>query len=195
MATILRTATPEDGALLARIYEYYVRETTITFEYDPPCEEEFSRRIAHKLKRYPYIVAEVDGRVAGYAYASSFRERAAYDWDTELSVYVDREYRHLGIGKRLYSALIELLEKQGFVNLYAWITAPNPESISFHERMGFGHICDIPAIGYKHGAWRGICWYGLCLGGGEPRKIIKFPNLDGETVAEVLKRHSENFGI
>jgi phosphinothricin acetyltransferase len=122
----LRIATPHDGAALAKIYEYFVDNTTITFEYAPPSEEEFSERIAHKLEKYPYIVAEENGIPIGYAYAAEFRERAAYNWDTELSVYVAPHKHRAGVGKRLYSALTEILREQNFVNLYAWITTPNP---------------------------------------------------------------------
>ena len=179
-----------DGTALAGIYEYYVRETTVTFEYIPPSGEEFSARIADKLSKYPYIVAEEGGRAVGYAYASSFRERAAYNWDAELSVYVERDSRRSGIGYKLYSALVELLEMQNFVNLYAWITAPNPESITFHEKMGFHFVCRIPSIGYKQRAWHDIVWYQLRIGElGEPRKIIEFPLLDPKAVAEILENH------
>ena len=185
----LRVAVPDDGEALAKIYEYYVTDTTITFEYIPPDGKEFSRRIADKLTRYPYLVAEEDGVPVGYAYASGFRERAAYDWDTELSVYVARDSRHKGVGSRLYTALIEILKLQNFTNLYAWITAPNPESEALHTRLGFEKLCRVSDIGYKHGAWRDIMWYRLCLPSGEaPREIIPFSELDAARVEEIIKK-------
>ena len=120
--------------------------------------------------------------------ASSFRERAAYGWDAELSVYVECGRRGERIGNRLYSALIEILKLQNFVNLYAWITSPNPESISFHEKMGFRFLCNIPSIGYKRGEWHDIVWYQLKLSeNGEPKEITEFPRLDPQAVAEILE--------
>lgn len=186
----LRIATPDDGAALAEIYRYYVTDTTITFEYEPPSGEEFSARIADKLTKYPYLVAEEDGVPVGYAYASYFRERAAYGWDAELSVYVGREKRHSGVGGRLYSALIEILKLQNFINLYAWITTPNPASFAFHEKIGFEQFCVIPAVGYKHGEWHDVAWYQLRIANsGTPKEIIPFPALNGEKVRNILENH------
>ena len=181
----LRIATPEDGAALAEIYGYYVKNTAISFEYEAPDKDEFSRRIEHKLEKYPYIVAEIDGRPVGYAYASEFRERAAYDWDAELSVYVDKDERYNGVGQMLYTALIELLKAQNFVNLYAWITTPNPTSEKFHEKIGFSKLCEIPKVGYKNERWYGITWYCLSLSDGAPKPIIPFPNLDRSHLTEL----------
>ena len=187
----LRIATPDDGAALAKIYEYFVDNTTITFEYAPPSEEEFSERIAHKLEKYPYIVAEENGIPIGYAYAAEFRERAAYNWDTELSVYVTLGKHRAGVGKRLYSALTEILREQNFVNLYAWITTPNPESISFHEKMGFEKVCEIPATGYKQGQWCGIAWYQKRITEtSAPKEIIPFPTLDKRKIEKILDSHN-----
>ena len=183
----LRIATPHDGAALADIYRYYVTDTAVSFEYQAPDAAEFSSRISHKLEKYPYIVAEQDGKPIGYAYASEFRERAAYAWDAELSVYVARGAHRLGVGQLLYSALINILHKQNFVNLYAWITTPNPASEAFHKSMGFEKICEIPATGYKMGEWHGISWYALRIDEcREPKPIIPFTELDAETVEKAL---------
>ena len=188
----LRIATPNDGAALADIYRYYVTDTTVSFEYEAPSAEEFSQRIAHKLEKHPYIVAELDGKPIGYAYASDFRERAAYAWDTELSVYVAREMQHAGVGKLLYSALIRILRAQNFVNLYAWITKPNPSSEAFHVNMGFEKICDIPVTGYKMGKWHGISWYQMCIGDySNPKPIIPFPMLDKGEVERLINGTSD----
>ena len=97
----LRKATPEDGAALAAIYKHYVENTAVTFEYIAPTGEDFAGRIAHKTEKYPFLIAEEDGKPIGYAYASEYRERAAYSWDVETSVYVDLQHQGLGIGKRL----------------------------------------------------------------------------------------------
>lgn len=182
----LRLASPSDGEALARIYAYYVEETGVSFEYDAPSGEEFSRRIAHKMKKYPYIVAERDGRPIGYAYASEFRERAAYGWDAELSVYLDRCERRNGVGRMLYTALTELLKRQNFVNLYAIITLPHDESEAFHSKMGFEKLCEVDRVGYKKGKWYGLTWYRLVLCEGEPKPIIPFPALDAKVIGEIL---------
>lgn len=183
----LRIATPCDGAALADIYRYYVTDTSVSFEYEAPTAEEFSERIAHKLEKYPYIVAEQDGKPIGYAYASEFRERAAYGWDAELSVYVSGEKHHAGVGRALYSALIKMLKAQNFVNLYAWITTPNPISEVFHKSMGFEKLCEIPQTGFKMGKWYGITWYRMQVSdNGTPKPIIPFPTLDSDTVDKAL---------
>ena len=187
----LRTATPKDGAALAEIYAYYVKNTAISFEYEAPDQDEFSSRIEHKLEKYPYLVAEIDGKAVGYAYASEFRERAAYGWDAELSVYVQKDARYGGVGQLLYTALIGLLKAQNFVNLYAWITTPNPVSERFHEKMGFMKLCEIPKAGYKNQNWYGITWYSLSLCGGKPKPIIPFPDLGSEAIEGIISDASK----
>ena len=183
----LRIATPNDGAELSNIYAYYVTDTSVSFEYEAPSAEEFSQRIAHKLEKYPYLVAELDGKPVGYAYASEFRERAAYGWDTELSVYVSREAHHNGVGRMLYTALIKILKAQNFVNLYAWITTPNPTSEAFHISMGFEKLCEIPQTGFKMGKWYGITWYRMQVADNDtPKPIIPFPTLDSDIVKNAL---------
>ena len=108
----IRTASPDDAAALLAIYAPYVRETAITFEYDVPSTEEFVRRITHTLEKYPYLVAEKDHSILGYAYAGPFHERAAYDWAVETSIYVDRNQKHSGIGRLLYDTLENVLKNQ-----------------------------------------------------------------------------------
>lgn len=122
---IIREATVEDAAAIRSVYAPYVESTVITFEYQVPSVEEFRRRIAHTRERYPYFVAEEDGRVLGYAYAGSFVGRPAYDWSAELSIYVDRHLRKKGLGKKLYGALLEALKKNG-----------NPGCVRLHRVSG-----------------------------------------------------------
>lgn len=107
----IRIATPEDAARLVAIYAPYVENTSITFEYIAPSAEEFADRIRHTLTRYPYLVAELDGEPAGYAYASAFKSRAAYDWSVETSIYVSRDLRSSGVGSLLYEKLEECLDR------------------------------------------------------------------------------------
>lgn len=187
----LRAATPGDASALAEIYRYYVDHTQITFEYSAPDALEFAERIAHKLEKYPYIVAEEDGKTIGYAYASELRERDAYRWDAELSVYVQIDRRSRGVGKRLYTALIELLRLQNFVTVYGCITDPNKPSTSLHEKMGFCYAGRFTATGYKNGEWLDVLWYEKRISDRkEPLPVIPFPSLDADAVQKVLRENS-----
>ena len=123
-ALLLRAAAPEDAAALLAIYAPYVTDTAITFEYDVPSEAEFAERIRRTLERYPYLVAERGGVCVGYAYAGAFKERAAYAWGVETSIYVRRTERRTGVGGKLYAALEEILRMQNVLNLNACIAVP-----------------------------------------------------------------------
>lgn len=124
----IRLATPQDAEELLEIYRYYVEHTAITFEYETPSITEFRQRIKQTLKRYPYLAAvDGHGKIVGYAYASSFKNRAAYDWSVETTIYVDKDVKRQGIGKKLYEALEEILRKQHVINLDACITDPEIE--------------------------------------------------------------------
>lgn len=154
----IRVATPADAMALAAIYTPYVQETTITFDYDVPSEADFVQRIEETIRTYPYYVAEENGVILGYAYAHSYKERAAYDWAVEVSVYVDREKRGNGAGKRLYQALEEALAKQNVAILTACITGGNQGSIDFHKRLGYQEVAKFPRIGYKFDQWLDVIW-------------------------------------
>ena len=140
----IRTAVRQDAEALLQIYAPYVKNTAITFEYDVPSVEEFAGRISKVLQKYPYLVAEVNGEPVGYAYAGPFKERAAYDWAVETTVYVRENMKKSGIGRALYTALEKALSAQGILNLNACIAFPETEdeylttdSVKFHEKMGF----------------------------------------------------------
>lgn len=130
----IRLENKNDAAALIAIYAPYVEKTAITFEYDVPSVEEFSGRIEKTLERYPYLLAEEEGVILGYAYASTYYGREAYNWAIELSVYVADENCGRGIGKQFYDKLEEILEQQGFVHFLACIALPNDASISFHKK-------------------------------------------------------------
>lgn len=186
----LRKAKIEDGVALASIYKYYVENTAITFEYIAPNGDEFSERIAHKTEKYPFIIAEENGKPIGYAYASEYRERAAYSWDVETSVYVDTQHQGHGIGKRLYSALEELLKLQNVVNMYACITYPNQHSVAMHEAFGFEYIGRFHSAGYKFGKWRDVSWFGKQITHpAEPLPVVPYPALDKEAIDSILKNN------
>lgn len=154
----IRVATPADASALVAIYAPYVKETTITFDYDVPSEEDFAQRIEELTAAYPYLVAEDNGTILGYAYAHAYKERAAYDWAVEVSVYVDREKRGNGAGKYLYQALEETLKKQNVAILTACITGGNQNSIHFHEKLGYQAVANFPKIGYKFEQWLDVIW-------------------------------------
>ncbi|SEM05294.1 GNAT family N-acetyltransferase [Haloferax larsenii] len=158
MAVLLRAATESDLPAIRDIYAPFVDETAITFAYDSPTDEGLRTKLRQKT-HHPWLVCELDGRVVGYAYAGPVRERDAYQWAVEASVYVDPEYQRRGIARGLYAALFEILERQGYVTTYAVITTPNPASIAFHESMGFERVGRFDAVGYKHGTWHDVEWW------------------------------------
>ena len=121
----IRVANLSDAEVLRNIYAPYVEETAITFEYEVPTIEEFTRRVKKVLERYPYLVAVSENEIVGYAYASPLKERKAYDWAVELSIYVKQDCRGKGVGRKLYNKLEEILKQQNILNLYACIAYPN----------------------------------------------------------------------
>jgi len=197
----IRTATPDDAAALLRIYEYYVTDTAITFEYDVPSEEEFRGRIEKILKKYPYIVAvekccdESSGhctgedgslsagdagkvtakgdteKILGYAYAGVFKDREAYQYSVETTIYIDKDLRRGGIGRMLYEELENRLKAQGILNLNACIGYPEEEdehltfdSVKFHERLGYSMVGEFHKCGYKFGRWYNMVWMEKLIG-------------------------------
>lgn len=148
-----RLAEPGDAAQIAAIYAPYVLHTNITYEYEVPSEAEFRRRIENIMQKYPYIVAIEGKEIIGYAYASTFRSRAAYDWDAEMSIYMKEGRQGCGIGSRLYDILENMLKAQHITNAIASITYPNPHSIAFHEKRGYKTVAHFTKCGYKAGSW------------------------------------------
>ena len=164
----VRLATPTDGAACAAIYGPYVAETAISFELAPPTADEMAARIEKVTAHWPWLVVEVDGIVRAYAYATRHRERPAYDWTAETTVYVDRDFRARGLGRIAMRALIAVARLQGFHLLVAGITAPNPGSFRLHESLGFERIGEFEAIGWKFDGWHGVEFWGLELGPRDP---------------------------
>jgi L-amino acid N-acyltransferase YncA len=154
----VRDATPEDGAACAAIYAPYVTGTAITFEYEPPTPAEMADRIAQAQKSHAWLVAEDGGRVVGYAYAGRYKERAAYRWACEVSVYLEQGRRRSGAGRALYEALFERLVARGFRTAVAGMTLPNPASEGLHRSLGFEPVGVYRDIGWKHGAWHDVAW-------------------------------------
>ncbi|HFI0684202.1 TPA: N-acetyltransferase family protein [Streptococcus suis] len=154
----IRNAQFEDAENLVAIYAPYVEKTAITFETQVPTVEDFENRIKKTMKKFPYLVAIEEGQIVGYAYASTYYARAAYDWTVELSVYVQKEARGKGVGTLLYTALEEELTARGFKNFLACIALPNPASIALHEKRGYEQVAHFKKIGYKFGTWHDIVW-------------------------------------
>ncbi len=159
----LRPALISDAAELLRIYEPYILHTAITFEYSIPSLVDYTLRIEKILNRYPFFVYEVAGRVVAYAYAHQFRERAAYDWDIETSIYVSEEFQQMGIATMLYAKLLEACKEAGYHNAYAGITLPNEKSVNFHSKLGFTNIGTFKNAGFKQGKWYGVLFMELNL--------------------------------
>lgn len=154
----IRNAQVEDAANLVAIYAPYVEKTAITFETQVPAVEDFANRIEKTLKKFPYLVAVEEGQIVGYAYASTYYARAAYDWTVEMSVYVQKEARGKGIGTLLYNALEKELTARGFKNFLACIALPNLASIALHEKRGYQQVAHFKKVGYKFGTWHDIVW-------------------------------------
>ncbi len=153
MSERIRLAIQEDAAAILSIYEPYIENTAITFETEKVSVEDFKGRMAKIQVQFPWLVYEVDGRVAGYAYASYYRERAAYAWDCECSVYISGEAHRKGIATKLYEELFARLREQGYRNVYAFITYPHDSSVELHRKFGFREVGIFYKTGYKLGTW------------------------------------------
>jgi phosphinothricin acetyltransferase len=178
---IVRVATPEDAEACRAIYAPVVVDTAISFETEPPDAAEMAARIARTLQTHPWLVAEADGEVLGYAYASPHRDRAAYRWSVDVTAYVAEAARSRGVGRALYKRLIRVLRLQGFAAAFGGITLPNPASVALHEAVGFKPVGVYPHVGYKHGRWRDTGWWGLVLdpSEAEPQEPTPFAALIG----------------
>lgn len=154
----IRFAREQDLPRILAIYAPYVENTAVSFEYTVPTMEAFTARFRAITAQYPWLVWEEDGLVLGYAYGSAPFERAAFSWCCESSIYLDPVCHGKGIGRKLQTALEELMRLQGYQLLYALVTTDNPASIAFHKALGFSHLADFPGCGWKLGAWHGIVW-------------------------------------
>jgi phosphinothricin acetyltransferase len=169
----VRDATGDDAEACAAIYAPYVTDTVITFEYEPPSAEEMARRIAASQRAHAWLVLEEDGRVVGYAYAGPFKERAAYRWSAEVSIYLEPGRRRSGSGRLLYEALFARLAERGYRTLVAVMTLPNEASEGLHRALGFEPVGTLRGVGWKHGQWRDVAWAQrrLAPGDGPPPEL------------------------
>ena len=162
---IIRPVTPDDAQALSGIYGYYVENTAVSFEYDPPTADEFRGRITHTLENYPYLAAVSGERIIGYAYAREFVGRAACSHCVEVSVYISHDSRRSGAGRALYEEMERLLRDRGILNVYASIAYADEEdaflthdSPAFHKRMGYREVARFHRCGFKFGNWYDLIW-------------------------------------
>lgn len=190
----IRTASPEDAGKLLEIYGPYIRNTAITFEYQVPEEAEFRARVARTLKNYPYLVAERDGQILGYAYTGAFVGRAACSWAAEVSIYLREDCRHMGVGKMLYHRVEEISRAQNIINLNASIACCDTEdayltrnSLEFHLHMGYRLVGRFHQCGYKFGRWYDLAWVEKFLAPhDDPAPFVPFPQLDPRILQEIF---------
>jgi phosphinothricin acetyltransferase len=159
----IRHAARADAEAIAAIYRPAVVGSAISFETDAPGADEMERRVTTTFLRAPWLVCTLDDVVAGYVYAAPHHERAAYQWSTNVAVYVRADQHRRGIGRALYTSLFALLRLQGYCAAHACITLPNPASVGLHEALGFRPVALYPAVGFKAGAWRDVGYWQLPL--------------------------------
>ncbi|MHB1278435.1 MAG: GNAT family N-acetyltransferase [Bacteroidia bacterium] len=178
-----------DYAACLDIYAPYIRDTVITFEYEVPTMEEFSERIRSITQKYPWLVCRYEGKVVGYAYASSYRDRIAYQWSVESAIYIHPDFHRKGIARRLYETLLAILRLQGFLTVYAIVGYPNEQSVGFHESMGFEAFALFKKSGYKHGQWRDTLWlqYRLSEYPMDPKNPVEIGTIQGTNLVLTLE--------
>ena len=160
---MIRPAKAADAPRIAEIYNHHVRETVVTFEEQPVADEEMARRIAETTAVYPWLVLEVDGSVAGYSYASSWKRRSAYRFASESTIYMAEPFVGRGLASELYRALITEMRSRGLHCAIGGIALPNPASIALHEKLGYKHIGRFREVGWKFGKWVDVGYWELLL--------------------------------
>jgi len=160
---MIRPAEPGDAEQIRAIYNEYVAATVITFEEEPVARADMAQRIANGADRYPWLVAEADGRILGYAYAAQWRPRSAYRLAVETTVYIHGDHQRQGHGYSLYDTLLGQLRVHGFHRAIAAIALPNPASVVLHERLGFRKAGELDEVGWKLGRWVNVGYWEMPL--------------------------------
>lgn len=193
MSTVhFRRATEDDVVSILAIYAPYVTDSAITFEYDVPSEEEFRQRIRTISAEYPYFVCESDGQIIGYAYAHRHMERAAYQWNAEISIYIRQGFTGKGLGKTMCQALIDLLRLQGIRNVFSCVTIPNERSAHLHHSMEFSTEGIFQNAGYKCGKWQTIAWFrkNIAPYSNEPAPFLPISRIDRQLIDSILEKNA-----
>lgn len=187
----IRLVQLSDRKFLSDIYKQYIN-TEITFEYVAPTPEEFQNRIKEIYETYPYIVCTENEKLIGYAYAHRYKARAAYEWDVEISVYIDKNCTSKGLGTKLCSVLIEILKLQGIRNIYSYITKPNIKSKKLHLKLGFKSVGIYRNTGFKNGKWLDVEAFEKQIGSYDvqPSKIIPITKLPSLQLEEIFNKYS-----
>ncbi|MDD3361352.1 MAG: GNAT family N-acetyltransferase [Hespellia sp.] len=193
--TVIRIATPDNAEEILNIYAPYVEQTAITFEYEVPTLRGFRERITNTLEKYPYLVAVNDGKILGYAYTGAFKDRAAYDWAAETTIYLSADVKHMGLGKKLYQALEGISKAQHITNLNACIAYPEVDdeyltqnSVQYHEHLGYVMVGKFHKCGYKFERWYNMVWMEKMIGvhPDKPERIIPFSQFSREALASMI---------
>lgn len=186
----IRMATLEDAKSIYEIYEPYIMNTVITFEYDKVPLPVFEKRIEKVMEKLPWLVCTIDDVVAGYAYCSPHMERAAFGWDCECSVYIHKDYHKKGIGTALYEALFHIVKEQGYYNMYSLICVPHESSVALHKKFGFTEVGTYYNTAFKMGQWRHLLVMEKRLqeNSDEPKSTIAIHNLDISIIKEAFKK-------
>ncbi len=190
---IIRMAKETDAEEILAIYAPYITKSVITFEFEIPNIDDFKKRIREISSEYPYLVCLIDGKIVGYAYAHRQMERAAYQWNAELSAYIDEGFVSCGIGKALLNALLEILKLQNVQNVYGGMTCPNIKSENLQRRLGFELLGTYHNTGYKCDQWHDVMWFEKQIGNHEmdPLPFIKIDSLNSALVTDLLNRSCE----
>lgn len=190
----IRTATLENAKEILKIYAPYVKKTAVTFEYDVPALAQFQARIKSTFKKYPYIIAERNGELFGYAYTGAFVRRAAYDWAAEVTIYLKEDKRKMGLGRKLYHAIEEISKAQNILNLNACISCPErgdeyltKNSLQFHAHLGYSMVGEFHKCGYKFGRWYNMVWMEKMIGEqtASPAPVVCFPDVSKEALRNI----------
>ncbi|MEO7394160.1 MAG: N-acetyltransferase family protein [Chitinophagaceae bacterium] len=188
----IRIAQATDAASILEIYAPYIVNTSFTFETEVPSLELFTQRINSYAENWPWLVCDINGTIAGYAYGTRHRERVAYQWCVESSVYIHDNFQKSGIATALYEALLEILKYQGFRNVYAVVNLPNNKSVAFHEKCGFKWFADYKNVGYKLGQWKTVGWWIKELHDykDEPLAPIRFSDIPAPVIESMLNKEN-----
>ena len=190
----IRLAKISDSENILKIYEPYIKNTVISFEIEVPMIKDFSNRIEKIIDKYPFIVYEIDNSIVGYAYASQHRERVAYLYDVDVSIYLLPEYHGKNISHKLYNCLFALLSKLGYVNAYAAYTEPNIKSFKFHQKFGFSIIGTHHKTGYKFGKWHDVTWLEKTINEhiNKPKNVLSINEISPEIINQIFTSINTN---